>query len=252
MIKQWLWKKKKLSYGFLNTYILNKGQKYDDKEWWDTSFYTDGISDRQTISHNKSLMTARYHYASMQILILRHLRNKGTSVGKPEILDVGSGSGQWIDFYNSLDAGSITGMDVSLSSFSYLKNKYAGNPDIKIFHGKALEVINKLTYEYDIVNAIGVMFHIVDDTEWQDTICSIGNILKEGGFFIIGGHFGFLDGLNVQIDNNGNINKRLRSKRHWKNTLIKAGFTKIEIYRNNAYLWINDTLPENNVLIATK
>lgn len=252
MIKQLLWKKKKLSYGVLNTYILNKGQKYNDTEWWDSSFYTGGISDRQTISQNKSLMTARYHYASMQLLILRHLRNKGTFVGEPEILDVGSGSGQWIDFYDSLDAGSITGMDVSLSSFNYLKNKYSGDHNIKIYHGKALEAINKLTNTYHIVNAIGVMFHIVDDTEWKDTISAIGNILKEGGLFIVGGHFGFLDGLNVQIDKNGNINKRLRSKRRWIHTLRKSGFTKIEIYRNNAYLWINDTLPENNVLIATK
>jgi hypothetical protein len=109
-----------------------------------------------------------------------------------------------------------------------------------------------LNDEYDIANAVGVMFHIVDDSEWQNTISAIANVLKKGGLLVAGGHFGLLDGLNVQIDKDGGINKRLRSKRRWVRALKEAGFRSIKVYRNNVYLWINDSLPENNILVATK
>jgi len=252
MIHQFLQKQVKIARGVLNTHFRKIGQKYDDAKWWDASFYTEGVSDRQTISQRKSILTAKYHYASMEMLILKHLRNNGISINKTCILDIGSGSGHWIDFYKSLEPKLITGMDISLSSFDYLKEKYAEDSSIEIYHGKALEVINQLNDEYGLVNAIGVMFHIVDDSEWQETIHAVGRITKEGGLFVVGGHFGLLDGLNVQIDRDRHINKRLRSKRHWKHVLKDVGFREVKVYRNHSYLWINDTLPENNVLIATK
>jgi SAM-dependent methyltransferase len=188
----------------------------------------------------------------MELQILKHLRNNEIYVNQSNVLDIGSGSGHWIDFYKTLEAGNVTGMDVSHSSFKHLKQKYSEDTNVAIHRGKALEVICNLNGDYDLVNAVGVMFHIVDDSEWQDTISSVANKLKNNGLFIIGGHFGFSDGLNVQIDKDGNINKRLRSKRHWVNTLKRAGFSNVKVYRNYSYLWIKDTLPENNVLIATK
>ncbi len=167
-------------------------------------------------------------------------------------MDIGSGAGHWIDFYKSLEPQENVGLDVSLSSFRYLKEKYASDTTVKIHHGNALEVIAKLNGEYDLVNAIGVMFHLVDDSEWEDTVGAVGSILRQEGLFVVSGHFGLLGGLNVQIDEAGNINKRLRSIWRWRKVLRKAGFTKIRRHQNNAYLSIKDTLPQNNVLIATK
>ena len=251
VIKQWYRKRVKIAYGFLNTYIRKRGRNYNAAEWWDDSFYTEGISDRQTISSRKSVFTAKYHYASMEMQILKYLHNNGISVDQSSVLDIGSGSGHWIDFYKSLGSLKITGIDVSLASFNYLKNKYSEDANIEIHKGKALEVIGELNGDYDLVNAVGVMFHIVDDSEWQRTIYSVGKMLKKNGLFVIGGHFGLFNVLS-RMDKDGYINKRLRSKGRWVHTLRKAGFTSIKIYRNNAYLWINDTLPENSVLIATK
>lgn len=251
MIKQWLQKRAKVAFGLLNS-IINRGNNYDSLKWWDTAFYVNGISDRQTIAPRKSSFTAKYHYASVEMQILKHLQNNSVDMDQGAVLDIGSGSGHWIDFYNEFEPHQITGMDVSVSSFNYLKNKYSENTYIDIHQGKAIEVINQLEGSYNLVNAIGVMFHIVDDLEWQNTIQAVGDILKKDGLFVVGGHFGLLNGLNVQIDNDDNINKRLRSKTRWVNTLRNAGFTNIKMYKNNAYLYINDVLPENNVIIAKK
>lgn len=253
MIKQWIRKKAKIIIGGVNTYLLKKGMPYDGTHWWDESFYTLGISDRQTISQQMSVISSKYHYASMEMLILKHLHNHNLSIEKSDVLDVGSGSGHWIDFYKSMGANQITGMDISRSSYNYLKNKYQEESNIEVHQGKAVDVIRELNgRHYDIANAIGVMFHIIDDAEWEETIYCISNSLSKNGLFVVGGHFGIMNKINVQIDREGNINKRLRSKRQWANILKKAGFKSINIHQNYSYLWIDDPLPENNVLVATK
>ena len=95
-----------------------------------------------------------------------------------------------------------------------------------------------------------LMFHIIDDVEWIETINAISKSLRNTGPLVIGGNFGWFDGINVKIDKAGNICKRLRSLRRWKRELKRVGFSKTHLYRNNAYLWINDPLPENSVLIS--
>ncbi|MFC1684562.1 class I SAM-dependent methyltransferase [Pseudomonadota bacterium] len=226
MIRQFYRKQRKLLTGALNTHIKINGQNYNDLEWWDDSFYTKGVSDRLTIFRGKNLVTSKYHYASIEMQILKHLRNNRISVSQARVIDIGSGAGHWIDFYKSLEPLEIVGMDISLLSFNHLKDKYAKDASISIHHGKAIEVLTKLNGNFNFVNAIGVMFHIVDDLEWEDTIYAVGNKMNKGGLFIVGGHFGFIDGLNILIDKDGNIIKRLRSKKRWTNVLKKSGVHK--------------------------
>lgn len=250
MIKQFLKRRAKIARGALNTYVRPRGQNYDPAEWWDSTFYTKGVSDRDTLMQRDPL-TTRYHYSSVELQVLRHLRNSGFKVEGSAVLDIGSGSGHWIDFYRSLGSARSVGLDISLSSVNYLKEKYAAEPDIRILHGTASDVLTQLDASFNVVSAIGVMFHIVDDSEWLDTINKIAGVLQKDGLFIVGGHFGYLNRLNVQM-RKGQINKRLRSKRHWTKALTAAGFSNVQVYSNNAYLWINDILPENNVLVAVK
>jgi len=251
MIKQFLKKRVKICKGVFNTYIRKRGQNYRDTEWYDNYFYIKGISDRQTISPKKSLLSAKYHYNSVEMQILKYLYNNKIQLEDMNVLDIGSGSGHWIDFYKTIGVYKIVGIDVSISSVNYLKEKYSENVNVDIHHGKAYEILNELDEKYNLINAIGVMFHIVDDSEWINTINAIAKVLRKNGLFIVGGHFGLLNGLNVQIFDD-QINKRLRSKKNWINILKKAGFRHIYFYKNYAYLYINDTLPENNILIATK
>lgn len=238
MIKQFFKKKVKISWGIYNSYVRKGGKNYNAIEWWDNRFYTNGISDRKTISPQKSSLSARYHYNSVEMQILKHLYNKVTSINQSRVLDLGSGSGHWIDFFRSLGSSKTVGIDVSLSAVDFLKNKYRGNSDVVIHYGKVSEILDKLNEVFDLVNAIGIMFHIVDDSEWTNTIISVAKALRKDGLFIVGGHFGYLDGLNVQVDQDGQVNKRLRSKRHWKKKLRQAGFSDIYFYSNNAYFGI--------------
>lgn len=186
------------------------------------------------------------------MIILSILHNWKVEIKNTKILDIGSGSGHWIKFYNKYFPSEILGIDISKTSFDYLNNKFKNQKNINFSHGKAVDILTTIKNRFFIVNAIGVMFHIVDEDELQTTIYKIYNSLTQNGFFIISGHFGLLNNLNIQLDTKGNVNKRLRSFRYWKKILKKNGFQKVVLVKNNAYLKIDWLTPEANIIIAIK
>ncbi|MEM9659456.1 MAG: class I SAM-dependent methyltransferase, partial [Planctomycetota bacterium] len=245
----------KIVHGMLRTYLRRYGGAYEPQTWWDKTFYDVEISDARTISRTKSHISSMYHYASVELLILRHFANHRVgSLGR--VFDVGSGAGHWIHFYQGLGASECVGVDVSQKCVNALRSRFADNDAVTIHHGTCANALAQLSeqdeQQYDVVNAIGVMFHIVDDDEWRRTIQRIGAAVRPGGHYVIGGHFGFLNNLNVQFDHAGRVNKRLRSRTCWRRELRSAGFRKVSFYANNAYRSIRDLLPENNLLIACK
>lgn len=238
MLAQYLWKRRKILRGWRATRSAPQ-REYDAGRWWDDAFYSGQITDRNTISRGRSLIAAALHYASVETIILRHLPRS------PErVIDIGSGAGHWLDFYTMLGA-EVAGCDVSAKCVEYLRQRFDA-----VEHGPALAALPALGVA-DLVNAIGVMFHIVDDAEWQATIRAVSDCLRPGGLFVVGGHFGWLDGVNVQWDG-GTVNKRLRSARRWRSVLHAAGFDRVRIARNYAYLHASEPLPENNILFAVK
>jgi SAM-dependent methyltransferase len=251
LLRRFLGKRARVLRGIYRTYIYGDLKSYEPGTWWDNKFFTTGLSDRQTISANMNPVAAAYHYASVELLILRHLRNEGRDLTASTICDCGSGAGHWIDFYLSLGAIHCLGIDVSRKSVDFLRAKYMKHEEVTIEHGRLHEVLAHADIKFDLVNAIGIMFHLVDDEEWEETVRQVGRVLRTGGIFVVGGHFGLIDGVNVQFSENA-ANKRLRSASHWKRSLKQAGFVQTRIYRNSAYLYIRDWLPENNVLVTEK
>lgn len=239
----------KIARGIYRTYIApEKYRPYSPDNWWDDYFYTGELNDSATIDWDKPAYSTIYHYSTIEIMMLRHFFHHGVDVTGADVLDIGSGAGHWLEFYRKLKAGTVTGMDISEKSARYLSEKYAGDDSVTILHGHVAELPENSGY--DVVNAIGVMFHIVDDDEWHRAVQKLWASVRPGGVMVIGGHFGMLSNLNVQFDPDGTVNKRLRSRGQWKREL--EGRSKIRFYRNDVALRIADTLPESNLLIAHK
>jgi SAM-dependent methyltransferase len=241
---------RKLVRGLWLTYIRKFGETTRPPGWWDKHLYKYGVSDKNTISPTKSVETSIYHYNSVENTLLRAIAQLHICVEGASVFDIGCGSGHWLNFYRRLGATRFVGCDVSKIAITHLEsvnhvNKYDG-----LHCMEANDALNLDDTKFTIVNAIGVMFHIVDDTKWADTITSVYNKLEPHGVFMVGGHFGIVDN-NVQFHNN-TIDKRLRSKKHWINALQNAGFSKFLFLKNYSYLFYYDTLPESHILVAIK
>lgn len=239
----------KLSFGLYNKHFTT--HKTYEKSWWDEDFYGSTVLDKNTISNSIDEYATAYHYASIEQIIAQEFFNRKDTLTILKVLDIGSGSGHWIDFYHRIGATNLIGLDVSRKAIDVLKKKYA-KQDVRLIHGEVTALQSEMIYDLDAVNAIGVMFHIVDDDEWNSSLKTLHATLKRGGVLVVGGHFGVLDGINVQIDQHGRINKRLRSKRNWEKTLKAIGFKDIKYVNNSAAYSIKRVLPENNILIAIK
>lgn len=240
-------KARKLWRGFLRPHST----ECPTADFWDERLYPSGVSDARTIACKDKLpATNRLHYASIENIILRYLAKSRTDTREARVLDLGAGAGHWTSFFLDLGASQIVAVEIAPTACEHLEHRYAGYP-VRICYGDAVSVMQDEQSVFDIIIAVGFMFHVVKDDEWKTVIDEASRLLRQDGLFIASGHFGLMDGLDVQVSR-GCLYKRLRSARRWKRTLRHSGFGNIKIRRNYAYLYAADTMPENNVLFARR
>jgi len=130
-------------------------------------------SDKDTINSNYGNMFARYHYSFIENAIMQNIASCKT------VLDVGPGHGHWIEFYQDVYSSEVDFIDISRRVQIDLRKRYGIKGHIGSIHR-----FNK--GRYDIVNAIGVLHHILND---RDLIRAIENIKLMSDTVIIGTAF---------------------------------------------------------------
>ena len=108
-----------------------------------------------------------------------------------KVLDIGSGTGFYLNLWKSLGVKSITGTDIAEISVEHLKESMSG-PNISIVQldiGCSLRAQGFFKNNFDIITAFDVLFHIVDDNAYRKAIFNIAFLLKSGGYFIFTDNF---------------------------------------------------------------
>ena len=104
------------------------------------------------------------------------------------ILDVGCGTGFYIEQWRRLGADKIVGLDFSAVVIERLRRQFPpavsleemdiGEPTVPLPAGS-----------FDIVTAFDVLFHIVDDDRYDNALRNISTILHPGGLFLYSDNF---------------------------------------------------------------
>jgi Methyltransferase domain len=262
-----------LPWRFLRAYLYPftvRGAKkpYHAAQYFESYYNAIGgeISDRITIGPAVKELHSRYHYNCVENSIIRALLRCSVKE-RPAVFDLGSGAGHWIDFYlDTFGASCVCGMDISKTCADVLRRKYAGADSVSILDGDISDSRFRLDRKFDVVNAIGVVFHIVDDALWLQALVNLRNLLNDDGLMVVGGEFGMIS-RNVQfhatdeferldemrISRGGGevrINKRIRSLRRWKKAASAAGLrVKLLVRTSN----VSEILtPENNVMVLER
>lgn len=220
--------------------------------------------DRLTISPDCHPSLGRYHYNAVENSILEYFF-LNSFPQQPNILDVGCGTGHWIDFYRkNFAARSLTGIDVSKRCVETLQVKYGHLKDVLILEGDITDPL-KLNSTFDIVNAIGVLFHIPDDTSLKRAVHNLAALMAENAVLIVSGQFGFLT-RNVQFHSRDHfsdqeefnqirskgklVNKRIRSLGFWRACAKETGLSIRALIKTRQHPRI--LTPENNILVLSK
>ena len=251
-------------------HIRSKQQPYNAKEFFELFWKSnEGFEDRHSISTTQSELHSKFHYNLVENNIIEFLVDHDYDVADLDVLDIGSGTGHWLRFWEDLSANSVTGIEISETAFKKLQTKFKGHENIRIILGDISSDTFHLDRKFDVINAIGVMFHVTDDKLWERAIKNLCNHLKGGGIAFVGGDFGLLT-RNVQFHMTDNfetwdelnakkvggqsrsllVNKRLRSKRYWER-VIKENNCKI-LKIKGAKVPNNIHTPQNNLLIFKK
>jgi SAM-dependent methyltransferase len=239
---------------------------FDAKRYFESWHRASGsLEDSETIAPGADPLRTAYHYNAVENAIMDSLVREALPT-LLTVLDVGSGAGHWIDFYRRVfGASPVVGLELSALAVAGLRAKYADQPDVEIAEGDVSDAGFSLGRTFGLVNAVGVMFHIVEDERWERAVSTLARHLEPGGLAVISGQFGRTT-RNVQFHRRDDfsswdearssasdvalVNKRIRSLRRWRSCADAAG---LEIVRRQpAQTTRAIPTPENNVLLLRK
>jgi len=115
------------------------------------------------------------------------------------VLDVGSGTGFWLEVWKSLGIRALTGVDLTEVAVQKLREKY---PDVQVMQQDISDskALPGKTGQFDVISAIDVLYHITSDRNYRQAISNIAALLKPNGYFV------FSENL---------VHYKTRQERHW-------------------------------------
>jgi SAM-dependent methyltransferase len=157
---------------------------FDVKGYWDKrlsgSFSLDGVG-----SLGMGEYFNRYVYKMKRRTLNKIIRQLHLSLEKRSILDVGSGTGFWIDYYLKRGVRCVHGCDISSVAIRNLKVLYNDFRNVFISETDFGSKLIPFDMEFDIVNAMDVAYHIVNDNHFNDFLSNISKSLHPGGFVFL-------------------------------------------------------------------
>jgi 2-polyprenyl-3-methyl-5-hydroxy-6-metoxy-1,4-benzoquinol methylase len=165
------------------------------------------------VSYNRWLYKVRGN------IFRREMDRLGVDWKHTDVLDVGSGTGFWVDAWKALGVRSITGSDVTQVAVDHLR---LSHPELRFTR---LDISGSMETQqtggpYDVISAFDVLFHITSDARFADAISNISRLLSPKGYFIFSDNF--LHGAGVRGDHQVS-----RSLQEISQVVTNAGFQMI-------------------------
>lgn len=130
-------------------------------------------------SLSRSINRARYDVERRNVA--RALDSADTVIPR-RVLDVGSGTGIWIDFWKRRGAHEIVGVDLTSTAVDRLRARFPEHEFRQLDIGDATE---PLPSEMDVVSAMSVLLHITDDARFERALERILGCVRPGGIVVL-------------------------------------------------------------------
>jgi SAM-dependent methyltransferase len=98
------------------------------------------------------------------------------------VLDIGCGTGIWIDFWRQRGAAQIVGVDLVDASVQRLRKRY---PEFEFIREDVADPDAALPSGMDIVSAMSVLLHITSDERFERGLRNILRCVGEGGTLVL-------------------------------------------------------------------
>ncbi len=99
------------------------------------------------------------------------------------VLDVGSGTGFYLDLWQRLGVGQITGTDLTPVAVDHLARRYPAATIQRVDIGEADLPLPAAAYE--AISVIDVLYHVVDDARYVRALSNLAGLLKPDGALLL-------------------------------------------------------------------
>jgi SAM-dependent methyltransferase len=124
----------------------------------------------------------RFFYQAKVDAVHRALSKAGAEVSPSwSTLDVGSGVGFWIDFWERAGVGEVTGADLTAGAVTELRRRY---PQHRF---ERVDISGRIEWDrrFDAISAMSVFLHIKDDGRFRRAIANVADALEPDGILIV-------------------------------------------------------------------
>jgi SAM-dependent methyltransferase len=199
----------------------------------------------ERLAHNPGLCGVGFtslglSYNTWQYWVRKTIFRRATSsiamdYRQARVLDVGSGTGFYLDRWKELGVGQLRGSDFSEVAVRRLQRKYPEIEFSQLDIGDHLP--ENLRASQEAVSAFDMLFHIVDDARYRRAIQNIHAALAEGGWFLFSDFF-------VHEETKRWEHMVARSLNEVERTLTSAGFRIVS--RKPVFVLMNQPLDCRN------
>jgi len=154
----------------------------------------------------------------------RVARRLGVDWGRATVLDVGSGTGFYVEQWHALGVPKVVGADITSKAVEELGRRFPGDRFVELDIGAELSSRGSEATEgslYDAASAMDVLFHIVDDDAYHRAFLNIAAFLKPRGWFIWSDNF-------LHHDTERVMHQASRSLAESEDAVRAAGFEIVE------------------------
>jgi len=159
--------------------------EFDPNRYWESTLGKH--FDLQGVGYGS--LGARYNewlYRLRKVIFRRVLARAGVKARQVDVLDIGSGTGFYIDLWLRAGARSVTGVDLTEVSVRVLGDRF---PQARFVQADAGDSLDALGGQFDVVDAFDVLFHIVDDERYANAFRNIAMVCKPGGTLLFSDNF---------------------------------------------------------------
>jgi SAM-dependent methyltransferase len=191
-------------------------EAFDAKDYWQTRLSL-GLTAQGVGYIGYGLPFNRWMYRVRRNVFLRTVRGLGLNLPTLDVLDIGSGSGFYVDLWQSFGVKSVTAFDLTTVAVEHLRVKF---PDVAAWEvdiGQPLPPGLAGSSQFNAVSAFDVLFHIVDDAAFARAITNISTLVAAGGYLLISDNF-------VHGAERRNVHQVSRSLARFNSVLTEAGF----------------------------
>lgn len=131
----------------------------------------------------------RWMYKVRRDVFVREVTRHIGDMSNMRVLDVGSGTGMYVDLWKNLGVAEVVGSDFSEVAVDNLRGRFPADEVVQLDiteQDRSTDIYNR---QFDVVSAMDMLFHIVDDDAYERAIGNLLDLLRPGGLLVFTENF---------------------------------------------------------------